>query len=172
MHLLKLVTCFFLLITSCVYAQPSEPALSKDPVFNAVLLRQIRYPVLAERTGVYTRVYASFRLNEQGHIEAITLISTDQTKYGFGEAVVKGLKHMPALNPRYAGQYIVPIDFAYINYDESPEPLLPPVQDLPIVYYQGCTFLHEIRIVGNSRTYRPNGVLTPTPLNSPGRVYY
>ncbi|GAB3500227.1 hypothetical protein GCM10027341_25060 [Spirosoma knui] len=147
-------------------------SLTEDPVFKTVLGRQIRYPVLAEQTGVYGRVYACFTVNERGHIEGVQVLGSGDPKYGFTETVRKGLTALPPLQPRYAGQYVLPIDFAYINYNESAEPLLASGQSLPPLYQQGRILLKPMRVTGNSRTYRHNGTLTPSPLHTPERRYY
>jgi TonB family protein len=162
MNVLALTVSVLLCVTSSVYAQSS---LNEDPVFKTVLSRQIRYPVLAERTGVYGRIYACFKLDERGHVQNIEVLNS-RSKYGFEQAVKKGLKLLPPLNPRYAGQYVVPIDFAYINYNDSSEPLLPSPQPLPTLYQQGRVVLKEIRIIGNSRTYRHDGPLKPTTIDA------
>lgn len=171
MHERRLIV-FLLLFAGAATAQPGQVPIDQDPVFTTVLKSRIKYPVLAEQTGVYARVYARFMVNEKGHVQQIDLIQSARTKDGFGNAVLSGLKHLPPLNRRYEGQYILPVDFAYINYERSPEPLLLPTGPLPRHYLHDYILLTPIRIVGNSRTYSPKGSQLPTPLNSPGRVFF
>ncbi|GAB3540169.1 energy transducer TonB [Spirosoma fluminis] len=170
MDTLKLTLLVIFIGIRSVVAQ--SVSLTEDSVFKAVLGRQMRYPVLAEQTGVYGRVYACFTINERGHVEQVQVLGSGDSKYGFTETVRKGLTALPPLQPRYARQYVLPIDFAYINYNESAEPLLASAQSLPALYQQGRMLLKPVRIMGNSRTYRHNGTLMPSPLHTPERRYY
>ena len=168
----RLITFLLLLLTNAAIAQADQTPISRDPVFIAVLKQRIKYPVLAEQTGVYARVYVRFLVNEKGHVQQITLLQPAQTKDGFERAVLVGMRHLPPLNPRYEGQYILPVDFAYINYESSPDLLLPPTGTLPRHYTNDYLLLYPIRIVGNNRAYSPKGSNWPTPLNSPGRQFF
>ncbi len=172
MALVRFIAFLSLLLTNAAIAQTTPAPISQDPVFSTVLKRRIQYPVLAEQTGVYARVYARFLVNERGHVQQIALIQPVPKKDGFEHAVLTGLKHLPPLSPRYEGQYILPVDFAYINYESSPEPVLPPAGTLPRHYQHDYILLNPVRIVGNNRAYSPKGSHLPTPLNSPGRSLF
>lgn len=172
MALVRLIALLPLLLMETAIAQTTQVPISQDPVFATVLKRRIRYPVLAEQTGAYARIYARFLVNERGHVQQISLIQPAPKKDGFENAVLTGLKHLPPLSPRYEGQYILPVDFAYINYEISPDPILPPTGVLPRHYQHDYTLLNPVRVVGNNRAYSPIGSHRPTPLNSPGRSHF
>lgn len=109
-----------------VAAQVVYPALDKDPVFHEVLARQIQYPRYSMRNfPLYGRVYAGFRIDAKGRIGNVTILSPGNTQSGFDNEVIQALKHMPSLNPRYAGNYVLPVAFCYLNRSQSPNTYCP-----------------------------------------------
>lgn len=104
------------LSTQLATAQLIQPALDQDPVFHQVLAKRVEYPRYTMRYfPLYGRVYVGFRIDEKGKLTDIALLSPNNDQAGFGPTVMQALKHMPSLNPRYAGQYALPVAFCYIN---------------------------------------------------------
>jgi len=89
--------------------------LDQDPVFTAVLVKQIAYPPQALEAKVYTRsiIYTHFRIDSLGHIQEIMTINPSQIDYGFDKQIKQALHHLPPLKPAYQGEYILPIRFVF-----------------------------------------------------------
>lgn len=132
----------------CSLAQVVHPALNDDPVFYKVLYNRIDYPISAINAHLYGRVYAGFRIDEKGKIQDITMLSPGNTtgpgsmKSGFEYEVYQALKHMPLLNPRYAGSYALPVAFCYGNRVEN-RTVRKPVNQLDIAHLDNRLLLRE-----------------------------
>lgn len=124
-------------------AQLVRPALDSDPVFHRVLFKRIEYPRNAILySHVYGRVYAGFHIDEKGKLTNLTILSPGNTKSGFEYEVVQALKHMPSLDPRYQGDYALPVAFRFINRDQSSR-LYSPVNKLEEKYLTNRLLLNE-----------------------------
>lgn len=132
----------------CSLAQVVHPALNDDPVFYKVLYNRIDYPINAINAHLFGRVYAGFRIDEKGKIQDITILSPGNTKgpgtmkTGFEYVVCQALKHMPLLNPRYAGSYALPIAFCYSNRTEN-QAVRKPVNQLDAEHLGNRLLLRE-----------------------------
>jgi hypothetical protein len=138
-------------------AQMPQYRLDKDPVFIAIASRRINYPPILANNAIYGRVYAGFEIDERGRIQHITLLypvlsQLDNRSYGFEYEIKNGLKHMPPLNPKYVGSYMLPIAFCFTHHREGPNPIIP-TNILPHGYYVGNRkVLSEIKIFSQSPT--------------------
>lgn len=135
--------CFFLLLlTYGSVAQDTTRRVDRDPVFMAVLARQLGYPLNAE--GAYARIYAGFSIDEKGRVRNIAILNPVKIGYGFEEEVVSSLKRLPSLNPRYVGDYVLPVSFVYVNYEKNASETIPE-GTLPAWYFANRTVLPGIR---------------------------
>ena len=133
----------FGLATQLATAQLIRPALDQDPVFHQVLAKRVEYPRYSMRHfPLYGRVYVGFRIDEKGKMTNITLLSPSNAQSGFGPVVMDALKHMPSLNPHYAGEYALPVAFCYINPILS-DSLYRPVNKLEEKYLTNRLVLQE-----------------------------
>ena len=158
MKILCLITVTLLLTGLNANAQITGFALDEDPVFTTTLARHIHYPVTAVRGSVYGRFYVKFSIDSIGNLQNIAVvypkISPRHTRrLGFEQAIRNGLQQLPQLPPRYRGNYILPIAFVYINFNEANRPLIP-TNTLPEKYLNDDFLLNEVRIVGQSHMYR------------------
>ncbi|HEX9957818.1 MAG TPA: hypothetical protein VGA96_11185, partial [Fibrella sp.] len=85
--------------------------------------------------------------------------------YGFEQEVTKKLKKLPPLNPKYEGNYALPIAFALPDYDNGAK-VTSPVNNLPDVYLKNRTLLNEIKIVGNIMPNEKGNELAPYSLGT------
>ena len=146
-----------LLLAQTAVAQRVRPSLDldKDPVFASVASHRIHYPVKPASRAIYGRFYAGFRIDEDGHIQDISVLypkmSTKMNKlYGFDYEIKSGLRRMPPLNPGLAGNYILPIAFCFTHYGEGANPIVP-TNVLPQGYDVGeRILLNEVKIFAKS----------------------
>jgi hypothetical protein len=138
---------YLLLMRPLATAQVSSSPLSGDPVFSTVLRRRIHYPISAERTGVYAKIYAGFQIDKKGHIQQVSFLNPTKIGYGFEEEVVKKLKLLPPLHPKYEGTYALPVTFAFIDHTNHAKPVSPSGK-LSKLYLTDRILLDEIEIVG------------------------
>lgn len=91
--------------------------LDQDPVFTAVLAKQITYPPQAVEAKVYTRsiIYTHFSIDSLGHIQDIVTLNPSQADYGFDDQIKKALHHLPPLKPAYQREYILPVRFVFAH---------------------------------------------------------
>ncbi len=146
---MRYVLGFVLLCFGAASAQIGDPALSQDPVFANVLARRIMYPPAGRTYSVYGRFYASFDVDEQGRVQNIQILSPINDRYGFEQAVRAGLRKLPHLSVKYAGQYALPVAFVYTNYNESPNPHRP-TNTVSASALGGRTVLKEITVAAES----------------------
>ncbi len=149
------VTILVLSARAGLAQQAGVPTLSDDPVFNRVLARRVSYPARAIRSATYGRIYAGFDIDPRGHIQNISMLSPDNTGAGFEYEVRAALKRMPPLNPRYSGQYALPVAFVFTN--ARAESHLP-TNTLPVSYFVGRRLLGEVIFRGELRSL---GVYVP-----------
>lgn len=106
-------------------SRPGTSALSADPVFNQILSRRVTYPIAAIRSSTYGRIYAGFDIDEKGHVGNIVILSPVNTGVGFEYEIKAALKHMPPLNPRYAGRYALPVSFVLTSWQDGSQTHIP-----------------------------------------------
>jgi hypothetical protein len=156
----------FLLSVHVAMGQVAPAALRTDPVFSTVLTRRIGYPFDAERAGVYAKLYAGFDIDHRGHIKAVSILNPTKTGYYFERVIVRGLKRMPPVQPRYEGRYALPVTFAFVDPANGAN-IITPLGKLEAKYLQDRTLLDELKIVGG-QTPVSGGRLVP---QSVGEVY-
>lgn len=139
--------CCLLLIGQLATAQGQSPSLSRDPVFSTVLQHRIHYPVSAERSGIYARIYAGFQVDQKGHIQQISILNPTKIGYGFEEEVLRKLTLLPPLHPKYEGAYALPVTFAIIDHTDRGKAVSPSGQ-LSGLFLSNRVVLNEIKIVG------------------------
>lgn len=139
------------LLTQTGLAQPNRTTLATDPVFTIIAARRIQYPPVMAKRAIYGRVWAGFQIDEEGHIQDVSLlyplmVPKVSKAYGLSYEIEAGLKHMLPLNPRYAGNYLLPVAFCFTHHNESPNPLIPTNQ-LPTNFDAGdrtLLFTHQL----------------------------
>ncbi|NID08670.1 energy transducer TonB [Fibrivirga algicola] len=146
-------------------AQPATPALSKDPVFRVLLPRRIMYPVVAERAGVYANVYAGFRIDHRGHVQDVSILNPTKIGYGFEHEVIKRVKRLPPLDPKYEGRYALPVTFALPDYGNGAK-ITSSTNRLPNAYLKDRILLTEVTIVGNVMPSEKGNELAPYTLGT------
>jgi len=127
--------------------EAQSPSLSNDPAFSFILLHRINYPIDAERLGIYAKIYAGFQVDRKGHVQEISILNQNKIGYGFEEEVVKKLKLLPPLNPKYEGNYALPVTFAFIDHSNDGK-AMSPSGSLSKMYLTSRILLDEIKIVG------------------------
>ncbi|QDK82694.1 hypothetical protein EXU85_30440 [Spirosoma sp. KCTC 42546] len=147
---------FLLFVSSHVaFAQLASPDLNQDPVFTTVLKRRLTYPRQAEWSSVYGRVFAGFTVDNKGRIQNISILNSSHkgTYYGFEPTIRTALKKLPYLSLQYAGSYILPVSFIFVDYRHTDKPFIPQdtlfIQDLA-----GRIILKEINVFGSSTNSR------------------
>lgn len=138
---------FLILLAQIATAQHTPARIDQDPVFVSVLTRQIAYPLKAA-SGAYARIYAGFSIDQKGHVQNVTILNPAKIGYGFEEEVTQGLKRLPLLNPRYEGDYVLPVLFVYVNYERQANETIPD-GTVPTWYFTNRTLLTEIRRQNN-----------------------
>lgn len=123
----------------------NRPILSRNPLFNAFLHNQLKYPNQAWNNGVYGRVYAGFEVNEDGQVTNITLLSPDNIGFGFDQIVKQTLGKFPKVKPEYVGKYVLPVAFTYTNRQDK-ETSYVPVNKLSDDRFEGRTVLEEFTV--------------------------
>jgi hypothetical protein len=151
--------CLMLLVHAAT-AQVGSDKLNEDPVFNAVLAQRIIYPSDAEHLGVYAKVYAGFHIDQKGHIQDVNILNPTKTGYGFETVVTKKLKLLPPLNPKYEGNYALPVIFALIDYNDRGK-VISPSGNLSNTYFKGRLLLNELKIVGSKTPLQKGYELAP-----------
>ncbi|WP_157618557.1 energy transducer TonB [Spirosoma spitsbergense] len=141
-------------------AQVGSPELGKDPVFVAVLSRRIMYPADAERSGVYAKIYAGFRIDKRGHIQDINILNPTKIGYGFERAVTNKLKSLPPLNPNYEGNYALPVTFALVDYTDRAN-VISPSGHLSNTYFKDRLLLSELKVIGSKTPIQKGNELAP-----------
>ncbi|MBC8151503.1 MAG: hypothetical protein H7Z72_01195 [Bacteroidetes bacterium] len=131
------------LLAQWAAAQNAPVRLDQDPVFVSVLARQIAYPLKAA-PGAYARIYAGFSVDAKGRVGKVTILNPVKIGYGFEEEVTLGLKRLPVMNPRYQGDYVLPVLFAYVNYADYAKETVPD-GTVPDWYFANRIRLSEIR---------------------------
>ena len=150
-----LVGLGLLLLNQLANAQSTTTALDQDPVFRQVVTHRIQYPIKPATRAIYGRFYAGFSIDQQGHIRDIAVLypkmsATMSKRYGFDYEIRAGLNHMPPLNPRLVGSYVLPIAFCFTHYGEGPNPLVP-TNVMPKGYDVGeRVMLSEVKIFARS----------------------
>lgn len=157
MGLLRVLS--LLLLVRLATAQVINTKLDEDPVFTAVLSRRIIYPVHAEQVGMYAKVYAGFHIDQKGHIQDVSILNPVKIGYGFEEEVMKKLRLLPPLNPKYEGSYALPVTFAFVDYTNGTNAISPSGK-LSSQYVAGRVLLNEVKIVGG-RTPNQKGKVAP-----------
>ena len=157
---MKLIEIFCLfLLSQATTAQARNARLDEDPVFIAVLSKRIQYPFNAERSGVYAKVYAGFHIDQKGRVQEVSILNPTKIGYGFEEEVSRKIKILPALNPKYEGDYALPIAFALPDYANSAK-IVAPTGKLSEPYIKDRILLRELTIIGG-KTSSQRGKLTP-----------
>jgi hypothetical protein len=129
--------------------------LNNDPVFNNVVLNRIHYPAKPASNAIYGRFYASFTIDDVGHIQQVSVLypkmpTRVSKQYGFESEILAGFRRMPPLNPRLAGNYVLPIAFCFTHFGEGPNPIVP-TNRLPREYNIGDRILlSEVKIFAES----------------------
>lgn len=141
-----------LLLMQPARAQPGDARLADDPVFTAALLRRISYPVGAERSGIFARIYAGFRISAKGHVQDVYIMNPTAVGYGFEDEVIKKIKRLPPVQPRYAGEYVLPVVFAYLQHRDKVSVTVPAGR-LPDAYFANRTLLREWKVMGTDERY-------------------
>jgi hypothetical protein len=154
MSLLRVLS--LLLLVHLATAQVINTKLDEDPVFRAVLSRRISYPVYAEQVGIYAKVYAGFRIDQRGHIQDVSILNPVKIGYGLEEEVMKRVKLLPPLNPKYEGSYALPVTFAFVDHTTNGVEAISPPGKLDHQYVQNRVLLTEIKVIGG-RTPRQKG---------------
>ncbi|SOD93572.1 energy transducer TonB [Spirosoma fluviale] len=139
--------CYLVFMGQLAIAQVPNHSLSEDPVFSTVLRRRIQYPINAEREGVYAKIYAGFHIDKKGHIQQVSILNPSKVGYGFEEEVLKKLKLLPPLQPKYEGNYALPITFAFIDHTNHAKPVSPSGK-LSRLYLTDRILLNEVEIIG------------------------
>ena len=142
--------------------QAQGPSLSNDPAFSFILLHRINYPIDAERLGIYAKIYAGFQIDQKGHIQGISILNQGKIGYGFEDEVVKKLKLLPPLNPKYEGYYALPVTFAFIDHSNDGK-VISPSGSISKMYLTNRILLDEIKIVGG-RVPRQKNKISPQSL--------
>ncbi len=138
-----LLVVFLGLASQLTTAQTIRPALDEDPVFHQVLARRIEYPRYSMRYfPLYGRIYVGFHISEKGNLTDVTILSPGNTRSGFENEVRQALSHMPPLNPRYEGDYALPVAFCYINSQQN-QRLYKPINKLDEKYILNRLLLKE-----------------------------
>lgn len=132
-----------MLLARWATAQNAPVRVDQDPIFVSVLARQIAYPLKAA-PGAYARIYAGFSINAKGRVGKVTILNPVKIGYGFEEEVTLGLNRLPVMNPRYEGDYVLPVLFAYINYADHAKETIPDAT-MPPWYFANRILLSEIR---------------------------
>lgn len=130
-------------------AQKSDSLkLSSDPAYLQPLVRTTRFPMEAQRNGIYAKIYAGFHINTQGHVEDVVILNPEKVGYGLEDEVKRTLNRLPPLHPRYVGEYVVPFLFGY-GAPGDPNPILPK-GTLPAELMENRRLLDTIVIMGYS----------------------
>lgn len=149
---------FFLSRVSASYSQHDiSSKLRYDPVFVRVVSDQIAYPKEAIHAGIYAKIYAGFRIDEKGHIQDIYIINPNKLGIGFEQEIIKKLKRLPSLNPKYEESYALPINFCLKGPDNNSNQCATGV--LPSYYYSGRILLDEITVVTNLETVKNQQII-------------
>lgn len=136
-----------MLLARWAAAQNAPVRVDQDPVFVSVLARQIVYPLKAA-PGAYARIYAGFSIDAKGRVGKVTILNPVKIGYGFEEEVTLGLKRLPVMNPRYEGDYVLPVRFVYVNYADHAKETIPD-GTVPDWYFANRILLSELRRENN-----------------------
>lgn len=132
-------------------AQKSDSLkLSSDPAYLQPLVRTTRFPMEAQRNGIYAKIYAGFRIDELGHVRDVVILNPEKVGYGLEEEVKRTLNRLPPLHTRYVGDYVVPFIFGY-GAPGDPNPIMPK-GTLPTELMENRRLLDTIVIMGYSTT--------------------
>lgn len=137
--------------TRATVAQVTDYTLDQDPVFKTVLTRRLTYPNQASWSSMYARIFVGFSVDERGRVKQISVLNhmSRGTRFGFEPAVITALKKLPSLNLRYAGNYLLPVAFIYVDYRHKDKPYVPK-DTLYQQYVTDRIVLNEIKVFGNS----------------------
>ncbi len=79
--------------------------------------------------------------------------------YGFEEEILKKVKLLPPVNPRYEGSYTLPVTFAFIDHTNGGK-AISPTGKLPNQYFKDRTLLNELLVVGGRTIGRKDKMTT------------
>ena len=81
---MKIILLCFLTFSSVVtLGQTPGDSLGKDENFIKYLAQTIRFPVEGMRQGIMAKVYAGFRIDEQGKSQDVVILNPEKIGYGF-----------------------------------------------------------------------------------------
>lgn len=96
---------------SLSHGQAVKSSLANDLDFCQSLQKLMRYPSVAQREEKVAKVYAGFKVDDQGKITDIEVLNKGNVDTSFRQEVGRFMKLLPVQKPMYAGDYVLPIVF-------------------------------------------------------------
>lgn len=108
-----LLVCLALIsiTVSMSHGQTVKGSLANDLDFRQSLLKLMRYPSVAQREEKVAKVYAGFKVDDQGKITDIEVLNKGNVDTSFRQEVGRFMMLLPVQKPMYAGDYVLPVVF-------------------------------------------------------------
>ena len=106
-HLLALLV----VIIGSSFGQINKSTLASNPAFEQAVAKQVRFPAVAQRLGKSVRVYVGFLLTDRGNYQDVAVINLGSIDESLKQEVDRLWHILPKQDPKYAGDYVIPIDF-------------------------------------------------------------
>lgn len=144
---------FFLLLSLLVvivcpsFGQMNRSTLSSNPAFDRAVAKNVRFPAVAQRLGKSVRVYIGFTLTDEGTYQDVAVVNLAPIEESLKQEVDRLWHILPNQDPKYAGNYIIPIAFML---GEGGPDRLRPISNLEDKFTKQGTYtlLKEVSVTG------------------------
>ena len=145
-----LFVSFFLTIMSPSFGQRGRNLLTSDLIFDRQAMKNLRFPAEAHRLEQSIRVYVGFTLTKKGNYQDVEIVNSGPITESVKQEINQFWSILPHQSRKYAGNYVVPIDFLYEEAG-SDRPKEISNQEDKIVKSGKYKLLKEVTVMGYSR---------------------
>src|SRR5207237_1736743 len=115
--------------------------------FGREVAKNVRFPATAQRLGKSVRVYVGFTLTNKGSYQNVAVINHNPIDESLKLEVDRLWHTLPDQDPKYAGNYVIPISFML---GEGGPNRLKPIsnQDDKFTKQDAYILLNEVSVIG------------------------